>query len=145
VSYELYIKGEPIAKKRPRFARRGNFVATINDQETEEGRFLFEVQKQWGLPPLNSYLSIEMFFCFTIPKSASKKKSHQMEVGEILPTKKDLDNCIKFVLDCLNGETWKDDSLITRIVANKFYGRDPFTKIIIVNFGKNENALSHIS
>lgn len=136
MSYEILIKGEPIGKKRPRFARRGKFVATINDQTTEEGRFLFEVQKQWDLPALTSYLSVRMFFCFTIPKSASRKKAVLMELGEILPTKKDLDNCIKFALDCLNGETWKDDKQITVIEARKFYGREPYTQIIIRKVGR---------
>jgi Holliday junction resolvase RusA-like endonuclease len=31
----ITIPGKPIAKKRPRFARRGKFVTTYNDQQTE--------------------------------------------------------------------------------------------------------------
>jgi len=43
----LKVYGVPIAKKRPRFARRGKFVTTYNDQETEEGKFLLFIREQW--------------------------------------------------------------------------------------------------
>ena len=67
-----------------------------------------------------------------IPKSASKKKQGAMKSGEIRHTKKpDLDNCIKFVKDCLNGIAWKDDSQVVRIVAYKHYHADPVTWIWI--------------
>src|SRR5574343_290673 len=42
-SITLTIPGNPIAKKRPRFVRRGKFVGTYNCQETEEGRFKWEL------------------------------------------------------------------------------------------------------
>lgn len=133
MTYEIQIKGNPIAKKRPRFARRGKFVAVINDQENEEGRFLWEVRQQYrGLPPLEGPLCVTIFFCLSIPGSTSKTKASLMATGEILPTKRpDLDNCIKFVLDCLNGEIWEDDKQITSLQAKKFYGPHSFTKIMI--------------
>lgn len=135
--YEIEIKGDPIAKKRPRFARRGKFVAVINDQQTEEGRFLFEIQKQWGLPALEGPLSLSMEFLLPIPQSTSKKKVALMLNQELRPNKKpDLDNLIKFSLDCLNGEVWKDDRQIISIKAIKAYSSTPLTKISIQEIGR---------
>ena len=128
--YLITIPGTPIAKKRPRFARRGKFVTTYNSQETEEGRFLFEAQKQYQYPPIET--PIHLFCCFymPIPKGTSKKKINLMELNQIKHTKKpDLDNLIKFVKDCLNGLVWKDDSQVFSIEAVKLYDQQPRTII----------------
>ena len=44
----MYIKvpGNPIAKNRPRFARRGKYVTTYSDQQTEEGKALAIIMGQ---------------------------------------------------------------------------------------------------
>lgn len=128
----ITIPGKPIAKKRPRFARVGKFVKTYNDQETEEGRFLFEVQKQWKQEPLEGPLRLSCIFSMPIPKSTSKKRRALMAQGNIHHTKKpDLDNLIKFVKDCLNTVVWRDDSQVVSISASKIYHENPKTIIYI--------------
>lgn len=128
----LTIPGIPIAKKRPRFARRGKFVVTYNDQGTEEGRFLFEAQRQWRREPLKEPLIVECSFFMPIPKGTSKKKILAMLAGTEKHTKKpDASNLIKFIEDCLNGFVWKDDSQIFRIVGEKFFSESPRTLIQI--------------
>ena len=126
------IPGKPVAKKRPRFARRGKFVITYNPQQTEEGRFLFEIQKQWQRKPLNDPIKILMFFYMPIPKSTYSSKRKLMERGWIFHTKRpDLDNLIKFVKDCLNGVVYQDDSQVFSIQAEKRYSEDPKTEVFI--------------
>lgn len=128
----LKIPGKPIAKKRPRFARRGNFVKTYNDQETEEGLFLFHVRGQWKGEPKPGAIMLQLTFVMPIPKGVSGKKRLLMNDGAIRHTKKpDLDNMIKFVKDCLNGEAWHDDSQVCFIIADKRYGETPMTLIRI--------------
>lgn len=128
----LEVRGNPIAKKRPRFARRGKFVVTYNDQETEEGRFLFEVQKQWSRPPIEGPIKVRCSFEMPIPKSTSKKKTIAMLKEEIRHTKKpDIDNLLKFVLDCLNQVVFKDDSQIVYLGGGKFYSQEPKTLVMI--------------
>ena len=132
--FEIVVKGVPIAKKRPRFARRGKFVVTYNSQETEEGRFLFEVQQQWKCHsnPIECPVKVRCSFEMPIPKGTSNKKRRAMIADEIKHTKKpDLSNLIKFVEDCLNGVVWKDDSQIVCLVGLKFYSREPKTLIMI--------------
>lgn len=129
---EIEVKGVPIAKKRPRFARHGKFVVTYNDQQTEEGRFLFEVQKQWPLLPIEGPLKVRCSFQMPIPKSTSKKKTNAMLEERIKHTKKpDVDNLLKFTCDCLNGVVFKDDSQIVYLGGGKFYSEDPKTIIMI--------------
>jgi Holliday junction resolvase RusA-like endonuclease len=128
----LEVKGKPIAKARPRFARCGKFVRTYDPQETEESRFLFEVQKQWNRPPIEGPLKVRCSFEMPIPKGTSRKKTWAMIKDEIKHTKKpDISNLIKFVEDCLNGVVWKDDSQIIYLAGGKFYSEEPKTIIMI--------------
>jgi len=136
----LEIPGKPIAKKRPRFARRGKFVTTYSDQETEEGKFLLLALQQIGdRKPLEGPITISAEFFMPIPKSTSKKKTLLMEAGTIQHTKKpDIDNLIKFPLDVLNGVLWKDDSQVVSIFASKNYSLVPMTKILVRGYGETK-------
>lgn len=128
----LIIKGKPLAKKRPRFVRRGKFVSAYNDQETEEGRFLWEVTQQHKEPPVEGPIILSCHFRMPIPKSTSKKRQKLMLNNEIQHTKRpDLDNLVKFVKDCLNGICWNDDSQVWHLTASKVYGIEPLTLINI--------------
>jgi len=128
----LEVKGIPIAKKRPRFARIGKFVRTYDPQETEESRFLFEIQKQWNKPPISTPIKVRCSFEMPIPKSTSSKKTLLMLKEEIKHTKKpDISNLIKFVEDCLNKVVWNDDSQIVYLAGGKFYSDEPKTIIMI--------------
>jgi len=136
LTIQLIIPGAPIAKKRPRFVRRGQFVGTYNPQETEEGRWLWEVRQQWRGEPLEGAVAVTAQFVMPIPKSASKKARAAMVAGTIPHTKKiDLDNAVKWVCDCLNGITWKDDCQIVSMFMEKFYGDQPRTVINIRSVG----------
>jgi len=133
----IEIPGKPIAKKRPRFARRGKFVTTYSDQETEEGKFLLMAMQQIGdKKPFEGPIMISAEFYMPIPKSTSKKKTLMMEAGDIEHTKKpDIDNLVKFPLDVLNGVAWKDDSQIIQIFAAKKYSLVPMTRLVIREVG----------
>ena len=129
----ITIPGKPIAKKRPRFARRGKFVTTYNCQETEEGRFMFSIMAQLpeGWQPIQGPVRLEALFMMPIPCSSNKKRL-DMALGNIRHTKKpDTDNLLKFVKDCANGIIWKDDSQVYSIYATKFYAETPGTTITI--------------
>ena len=128
----IIIPGKPIAKKRPRFARRGKFVVTYSDQETEEGKVLFHIQQQWKEAPITGPITLKLFFAMPVPDSTSNKKKVAMIQDEIHHVKKpDLDNLIKFVKDCGNEIIWKDDSQIIELSAKKFYGENPSTVILL--------------
>jgi Holliday junction resolvase RusA-like endonuclease len=119
-TFTFIIPGKPVAKKRPRFARRGKFVTTYNDQETEEGRFLWEIKSQWKRPQIEGPVSLKANFFFDYPKSMPNK----VVASDPSYTKKpDLDNLCKFFKDVFNGTVWKDDSLVIAMSATKSYGK----------------------
>ena len=130
----ITIPGKPIAKARPRFARRGKFVKTYSCQETEEGRFMFSLMAQLreGWQPIHGPVRLEALFMMPITSSASNKKRLDMALGNIRHTKKpDTDNLLKFVKDCANGILWKDDSQVYSLYATKFYAETPGTTLTL--------------
>jgi Holliday junction resolvase RusA-like endonuclease len=127
----IIVKGAPIAKKRPRFARIGKGVRTYNAQETEEGRWLWEAGQQIK-DTLGGPLKASFRFYMPIPKSTTKKARRAILDGENAHIKKpDLDNLVKFAKDCLNGAAWGDDSQVCEMVARKQYDEQPRTEIVI--------------
>lgn len=129
---KITIKGKPIAKKRPRFARKGKFVTTYNDQHTEGGRILWEAQRQINEKPLSGPIELFIKFYMPIPKSTSKKLLRAMR-NESYPHIKrpDLDNLLKMYKDILNGVAWDDDSQVYKVKARKIYSHEPRTEIVI--------------
>jgi Holliday junction resolvase RusA-like endonuclease len=124
---EIFVVGKPIAKKRPFFCRRGKGVVAINTQQTEEGRWLLSARGQIR-EKLSGALQIELQFYFDRPKShygSGKKTSVMKATAPDQHTQKpDLDNLVKFTLDCLNGEAWADDAQIVIIAARKRWCND---------------------
>ena len=118
--------GLPVAKGRPRFARRGSFMVAYTDKKTKEAENDFKLQSLKYKPetPLEGALRLELVFCKIKPKSMSKKVTQWI-------TKIDLDNAIKLVEDAMNGIFWHDDSQIVEIIAEKRYADANSTSIVI--------------
>lgn len=135
----IIIPGKPVAKARPRFARRGEFTVTYKtDKETaEEGKFVLLARETMakaghqGPIPRGTPVKITCAFMFEIPASFSKKRRKALN-GQLHTKKPDLDNCIKFVKDALNRIAWEDDSQVCVYgPCVKRYAEIPGTLIII--------------
>ncbi len=114
---KFILKGPPVAKARPRF--RANHKP-YDPQSAISQRIKWEIKSQWEQEPLETALEVTMVFLMPYPKSWSKKKKENYKnIPHI--TKSDLDNMIKQYLDCMNGIVYRDDSLVTSIVATKMY------------------------
>lgn len=132
--------GNPQGKKRPRFARQGNYVRAYTDKETVSYENLVKLsfinsgcKKYVGEIPLK----VEIDFYMSIPKSTSKKKYIKMLSNEIRPLKKiDLDNGIKIILDALNKVAFDDDKQVIEVSARKFYSDTPRTEVKICQMEK---------
>jgi len=131
--YQLIVYGEPKAKGRPRFARRGKFVHTYTDAQTvsKEGEIKMAF-KSTGLPKIDPHdeiiLHVRVFR--PIPKSMSKKKRLLISYDGIRPTTKpDADNYLKLVCDALNGLAWHDDAQIVDERCEKLYSDQPRLEI----------------
>lgn len=122
---EIVIPGTPVAKGRPRFARRGNFVSTYTPEKTanyENLVSLYASQAMNGAMPLDGALSVTVLLYLTPPASWSQKKQAAAIAQEIRPTSKpDLDNTIKGIFDACNEIVWKDDKQIVELLVTKRY------------------------
>lgn len=131
----IEILGKPVAQKRPRFARRGSFVTTYSNQETEAGRWVaalqYEIQKSRHIYPIPCKLpvTLDIVFIFPVLSSFTKTMLRRIEKGEILEhvSKPDTDNCIKFAKDCMSGIVYHDDNQVWDVHARKYYGLQPKT------------------
>lgn len=133
---KFIIYGDPKAKGRPRFARRGNFVSAYTDKKTldYENLVKFAYLEACNNEPQMSANPIEIVInCYFIaPKSTAKKKKIMMLNNEIKHTKKpDIDNLIKAIFDGLNKIAFNDDSQIISIKATKNYAEQPRVEVEI--------------
>lgn len=129
------VQGEPVAKGRPRFSRRGSFIHTYTPEKTKDYEVL--VQQNYAEQCNGEYagdspLIINIDAYFPIPKSVSKIRRQRMISNEIMKTTRpDVDNVGKTICDALNGLAWKDDSQIVEATIRKFYSDAPHTVVTI--------------
>jgi len=125
----IRIAGKPIAKKRPKFARRGKFVTAYNEQETEEGKVILfirdVVRMRSDFQVMTGPVKLKATFFLPRPKSHYGTGRNSGLLKESAPfhhtSKPDLDNLLKFYKDCCNEIVWRDDSQVNSIFAEKMY------------------------
>lgn len=103
--------GEPEGKQRPRKGKCGHFYTPYKTKVYED-----KVRRAYLVAAKGKYfqgmITIGMTAYYRIPKSWTKKKKQQAEAGEIGPTKPDIDNVLKAVMDGLNGVAYDDDCMV---------------------------------
>jgi Holliday junction resolvase RusA-like endonuclease len=126
----IEIYGNPIPLKRPRACKRGDFIQMYDSQTKEKEIVRWQAKAQYKEEPIKTPLLIDMLFGLPIPKGTSRVRTNLMLQNEMVPMKKpDLDNLIKFILDCLNEILFDDDSQIIEIKARKCYMDNPRTVV----------------
>jgi len=129
------IYGEPVAKGRPKFARRGNFVQTYTPAKTktyeDEVHYMAAVA-MGSSKPLEG--AVEAYICIThaIPASYSKKRKEACLSGLEKHLKKpDLDNTAKAIIDGMAGVVMKNDSQVTSLHITKLYGEIGKVEVLV--------------
>lgn len=125
---DFTIHTAPVSKQRPRLGK-GGCVYTPSKTKVFENI----VALSYGNRPSfdDKYIRIRLKFKFEVPKSYTKKKRLEAIEGKIRPTKADIDNYIKAVLDGLNKKAWKDDRYIVGILAEKEYSEESCIEVSI--------------
>ena len=137
---KLIIPGQPIPKKRHRtFVKKlknGKFFqGAYNEQKSEESKFISFLMTQvpQGFEPISDPIYIQLWYGLRRPKAhyGTGRNSGQLKASAPkYPGKKpDIDNYEKFVLDCLNGVVYLDDSLVVSCRHDKRYSKNPRTEI----------------
>ena len=125
--------GEPVAKGRPRFTKSG-IAYTPEKTVAYENLVKLSYQEQCGnqIFSKEAMLRIHISAFFSIPKSTSKKKQHEMKETILRPIKKpDADNLLKSIADALNKIAYYDDSQIVSAIVEKYYSENPRAEIVI--------------
>lgn len=113
----IIVEGKIKGKARPRVFN-GRAV-TPKDTVNYENWVRLNYKEQSG-KHLEGQIKAKIIAYYKIPKSYTKAKRLACKQNIILPTKKpDIDNCIKVILDSLNGIAYKDDSQIVEVIAVK--------------------------
>jgi len=121
--------GEPVGKGRPRFWQ-GHAVTPPKTKAYEKE--VARIYKMYGGEMMSGPVRIAVTAWYRIPKSASKKLKHQMEIGEVRPTKKpDIDNVMKIIMDGLTGVAYEDDKQVVEFRIDKFYDYEPKVTVLI--------------
>ena len=108
-------------KGRPRFFKG----IAVTDSKTRQYENLVKMLALQAREKAGIVDAIDLPMCaqinayFEIPKSYSKKKIQAIIDGQIKPSKPDIDNIVKSVLDGCNKVIFKDDVQIYSLTANK--------------------------
>lgn len=129
------IPGNPLAKGRPRFARKSVSVVVYTDKKTASYENLVKLAAMGsmkGKELIAGPVRLAITLSFQIPDSWAIAKKLKARNGAIRPTvKPDLDNCCKLVADALNGVVWHDDKQVVEVVVKKFYSDRPRANVSI--------------
>ena len=125
------IPGPAKAKERPRVNRNTGRIYTPGATHKYEKL----VKEAYGDRHFfdEEYISIKIIFKFDIPKSYSKTKHSEALRGILRPSRADIDNYIKSVLDGLNKVAYSDDKYIYKIEAEKLFAEESETIVEISN------------
>ncbi len=130
---EFIVLGVPKAKQRPRFVRTkwGGKAYTPKETISYENWVRLCWQKQSGksIKP-NTPISVYIRLYFPIPESYSGKKKREL-VGTPHTKTPDADNCVKSILDGLQGCAFQNDSRIYRILVEKYYGEEARAEVAL--------------
>jgi len=125
----------PQGKARPRFFRRGNFVAAYTPKKTvtyEKQIFDAAALEMVGRDLFLGSVWLTVKAYMPIPVSWSQKKRYAAIGGTLRPTgKPDVDNILKAVGDGMNNVVWSDDKQIVVAHIEKFYSEKPRIEIMV--------------
>ena len=118
---EFIVSGEPEGKGRPRITKTGRAYTPAKTRQYEERikqAAWAEMTKQ-RLRPTERRVSMVIIAYFEIPKSYTKAERLKCEAGVRIPTRVDLDNIAKAVLDGCNGIAYTDDRTVWHLTTFK--------------------------
>lgn len=123
------IPGTPVAQGRGRAVRAGARTRVIDPERSRSwkgvaGVYMLAARKDWrhaGQP-----LSVEIVATWPRPKSEPKRNPRTWR-----PSRPDIDNVAKAVLDAGNGVLWTDDAAVVQLLVSKRYGDEPGVSVTV--------------
>ncbi len=135
--FNCTIYGDAIPQQRPRFSKKGH---VYNPQRNEKQEIQYGIKQQCInkriLKPVTGILMCKMTFYIKIPRYANTD-ALKTEIGDYCIKRPDLDNYIKFYLDCMNEIVYEDDAQIAHLLCKKVYSDKPRVNIKIYSLENN--------
>lgn len=135
LTIQFHVPGNPVAKGRPRFARRGNFVSTYTPAKTKDYEAKVRglaMEAMQGRSPLDTPIVAVIKILMPVPASYSKARRQACLDTREMPTKKpDWDNVAKAITDSLNGIVYVDDCQIVSVYITKRYSSEAGVDVTI--------------
>ena len=99
-------------------------------------------KQEWGNKELiETAVEIHLEFVRSYPNNLPKREaSRERRLKEALVRKPDLDNIVKAAIDGIKGIILKDDTVVTKLSAEKRFGPEPMTMITIKECGDGTKA-----
>ena len=121
-----------IAQKRHRFARGFVYDPSSKDKKIA----IQQIKEQFTGEPYTDALKIKFVFHIKRPKAHFRTGKYANELKKTAPVyhikRPDVDNYVKFYMDCMNKVVYLDDSQVIEIYAKKEYDdKESYTGIII--------------
>jgi Holliday junction resolvase RusA-like endonuclease len=128
------IEVDPVPQGRPRFRRQGAHMVIYDPHEKEKKLFtnLCRNHAQGLYFDHSKHLWVTLTYYLPVARSHASSKRNAILWGFDEPHKPDIDNLVKFTMDCLTGLIWDDDSQVIHLNAKKMYSERPRTEISIV-------------
>ena len=126
------IIGKPKALKRHRPSARGGYYDPSSNDKKD---IMLQIAKFKPKIPLLGDIILSIRFTMPYPKKYYRTGKYSHLLKDNAPKhhsiKPDLDNLVKLISDVLQPGFYVDDSQICQIYAEKMYGKQPNTAIII--------------
>ena len=117
-----------IAQKRHRYARGFVYDPSSKDKKIA----IQQIKEQFTGKPYTDALKIRFVFHIKRPKAHQNKYSLKKTAPVYHTKRPDIDNFVKFYMDCMNKLVYLDDSQVIEIYAKKEYDdKESYTEIII--------------
>jgi len=126
------IPGIPHSQKRARKGKYGFYNPQSREKKQVQYYLLAQMNENGFKMLCNDPIKVKVTFHMPIPKSFSKSLKNKLrESPHPHIVKPDIDNLIKFILDCMTGIVYQDDNCIYRISSSKTYSQNPSTKVFL--------------
>ena len=114
----------PVATARPRFYIRKGHIHSYDKQSSKKKAFASMLNLVMKKQLVYFDGPVELELIFNIPRARShfgtgKNRSKGKPSAPGYPTKSDIDNYCKFVMDGFSGIIWKDDRQVMKLTAEK--------------------------
>jgi len=132
---KITILGDPKSQKRHRHGYRGGKPHTYDPSSSDKADFLALMHNSAPKSPLKGAISLICKFHCRRPQSHYRTGKNSKILKPTAPiwcqTRPDIDNYLKFVLDCGSGVLFRDDSNVVKVEMLKIYSISPRVEICL--------------